>query len=94
MRPIACLLILASVAFFAVGCLKKASIVGNEDGSYLLMTTAGSIEQAMTRFERSAEDVCAGSYRLSHPAIVATGAYALGFGGSTTMTVQTRLTCD
>lgn len=81
-------------ALAAVGCPRKASYVPNDQGGYTLLTTATSLEQALTRFKRNAADLCPGAYRLSTPVIVDRGMVATPTGGVTTITVRTELTCE
>jgi hypothetical protein len=59
---------LAAVAALisVTGCLAKAAWIPNDHGGYTLMTRARSMDQALTRFRRTADDVCGDSrYSLS-----------------------------
>jgi hypothetical protein len=88
--------ITALVALLALpGCLKKASWVPNDHGGYTLMTRASSMDQALTRFRRSGEELCHGSrYALSEPVIAAKGWSFNGYGGGTDITVRSDLSCQ
>ncbi len=77
------------------GCLKKASWVPNDHGGYTLMTRSSSMDQALTRFRRSADELCHGSrYALSEPVIAAKGWSFNSYGGGTDITVRSDLTCQ
>ena len=59
-----------------------------------LQATAGSIEQAMVRFERSARRTCPGPYVLGQPQVMQQGFHATVLGAaSSDMTLQATLTC-
>jgi len=81
------------------GCLKRASWFPNDRGGYTLMTQAESMDQAVTRFQRTAKDLCgAARYTLTEPAITQRGwrfgPGAWGMEGGTTITVQSDLACQ
>jgi hypothetical protein len=80
------------------GCIQKASWLPNEQGGYKLFTNAATMEQAATRFRRTADDLCRGSrYALTEPIITDRGwQFRAGGGGAfggTTIAVQTELAC-
>lgn len=77
-------------------CPKKASYLPNDHGGFTLMTRVTSMEQALTRFRRSAEDICGTrAYTLSAPVITDRGwSVAMGVIGGSNITVQTDLTCQ
>jgi hypothetical protein len=81
-----------------LGCFAKASWIPNDHGGYTLMTRAGSMDQALTRFRRTAEDLCGDSpYKLSQPTVADRGwsfgvGGGSGFGGST-ITAHADLSC-
>jgi hypothetical protein len=79
----------------ASGCLKKASWLPNDHGGYTLVTSAESLDQAATRFRRSAEELCHGSrYVLSTP-VVQNGGWSFDrWGGDSRISAQADLTCQ
>jgi hypothetical protein len=81
------------------GCPKKASWLPNDRGGYTLVTQAESMDQAVTRFRRTATDLCgAARYALSEPVITHRGwrfgPGAWGMEGGTTITVQCDCRCQ
>src|SRR2546422_9104953 len=77
------------------GCPKKASWLPNDHGGYTLMTRASSMDQAVTRLRRSADELCHGSrYALSEPVITTKGWSFDRYGGGTDITVRSDLTCQ
>lgn len=75
------------------GCIKKkASWIPNDHGGYTLMTQSESVDQAVTRFRRTAGDLCgeAAPYKLSDPVITATAWTSVG----SLVTFQTNLACQ
>ncbi|MCI0636948.1 MAG: hypothetical protein L0206_23995 [Actinobacteria bacterium] len=89
-------LVLGASALGVVGCPRKATYLPNDKGGYTLLTTTNSLEQALIRFKRTAEDLCTPSrpYQLSTPVTVDRGTTATPGGPVTTMTVRTELTCE
>ena len=76
------------------GCLKKADWMANSHGGYTLMTRAPSMDQALTRFRRSADELCQGSlYAMSQPVVTNQGWSFDRFGGGSDVTVRSDLTC-
>ena len=91
--------LVALVALLSLsGCPKKASWLPNEHGGYTLMTQAESVDQAVVRFRRSAEELCGKRYALSAPSVTSRGwSYGPGFAGpqgGTTITMKTDLVCQ
>ena len=87
-----------AVALAIAGCMKKASYLPNDQGGYTLMTQAESMDQAFTRFQRTAADLCGDQrYALSEPVVTNRGwSFGNGWGGmsgGTTVTAQSTLTC-
>ncbi|HEV7731421.1 MAG TPA: hypothetical protein VGR62_04625 [Candidatus Binatia bacterium] len=67
-------LALLAVLVLASGCPKKAAYITNDHGGFTLMSKAGSMEQAVTRFQRTAADICVGRpFTLTTPIVVANG---------------------
>jgi hypothetical protein len=92
-------MLLLVVAVATAGCLKRASWMPNDHGGYTLYTDAMTMDQAITRFQRSGDDLCHGTrYALSTPVVKDRGwRFSAGGGGAfggTTMTVESELACD
>ena len=69
------------------GCPKKGALyTPNDHGGYTLHATAGSLDDAMTRFKVTAAQICSeGSYQLTYPEEVSRDA--------TMVTFRTELNC-
>lgn len=90
-RRVALLVLLLAVP----ACLKKAMWMPNDRGGFTLITHAGSVEQALVRFERRAKQLCHGrAYQMTTPEVVDRGFNAGPLGAGTTVTLQTFLTCQ
>ena len=90
-------LVLAALLLAATsGCLKKASWIANDKGGFTLFANAASVDQAVVRFHRSAQDLCGASpYSLTQPSVVAQNVQATGWGPpSTVLDVRSELTCN
>jgi len=91
-------LVLAALLLAATsGCLKKASWIANDKGGFTLFANAASVDQAVVRFHRSAQDLCGPSspYSLTQPAVVAQNVQGSGWGPpSTILDVRSELTCN
>jgi hypothetical protein len=88
------LVLLIATILLLVGCQYRAQATPNGQGGYVLTTTVATLEQAITRFERSARHECPGAYTLSQPAIVNTGCRATVLGSSSSrLTAQATLAC-
>ena len=79
-----------------LGCRPKASYVRSEQGGYSLVATAPSVEQAVIRIRRTAEELCLErDYGVSEPQVLDrdfdTG--ILGMYGSR-VTVRAYLSCS
>ena len=64
-------LLLLTLPALVLGCLPAtASYVRSDAGEYSLVSTAGSVEKAVVRLQRTAEQLCpAQVYRVSDPQI-------------------------
>jgi hypothetical protein len=71
----------------------RATAIPNGNGGFTLVTTAGSIEQALVRFDRSGRHECPGAYTLSEPPIIHGGFGATFLGSTSRLTVQATLLC-
>jgi hypothetical protein len=80
----------------ASGCLKRASWIANDKGGFTLFANVTSVDQAVVRFHRSAQDLCGTSpYTLTQPAVVAQNVQVSGWGPpSTILDVRSELTCN
>lgn len=90
-------LVVALVLMAASGCPRKASWIANEKGGYTLFANVESVDQAVIRFHRSAQELCGASspYTLTQPAVVAQNVQATGWGPPTTiLDVRSELTCN
>jgi hypothetical protein len=62
------LIVLASLIGVA-GCATKATYVSRGNGTYVLQTGTDSLDEAMTRFQRTAAELCpSGNYAFGEPA--------------------------
>jgi hypothetical protein len=75
------------------GCA-KAKAVPRAEGGYLLYATTANLEQALTRFERTAHDRCGDRYKLTPPVVVGQGYSGGPYGPVSTLTYQCELTCE
>jgi len=86
----------AALLVSAGGCLKTASWMANDRGGYTLMTRVQDIDQAVTRFRRTAQTLCGPTpYRLGEPIVVAEQVDTGPFGGHvhSDLTLRSELTC-
>jgi hypothetical protein len=91
MRKLVALLALALVT---VGCPKKATWFHNQEGGYTLITDVRSVEQAMIRFHRTANDLCGpGRYQLTEPTMLREGWNVTAFGSGPILSMKANVTC-
>ena len=87
------LLLCASVL---AGCPKKATPFRNDRGGYTLISDADSVEKAMIRFQRTADDLYPGQFhQFSDPHLISQSTHVNVFGGGGTFEGwQVDLTCS
>lgn len=87
---------LATLAFSVAGCVAKANHRANADGGYTLQAEVRTMEQAITRFRGSAEELCGAAYVMTPP-VATKGAWRYTADGvraaGGTVTLRSELTC-
>jgi hypothetical protein len=87
-------LFLAPLVVLLVGCA-HAAVMRQEGGTYRLVATCTSVEQALVRFDRTARRTCGGPrYRMTEPVIAHEGIGATPFGPKSQITFTADLVCD
>ena len=97
MTRVRTVLLMALVVTVTSACPRKASWIANEKGGYTLFANVQSVDQAVVRFHRSAQDLCGASslYTLTQPTVVAQNVQGTGWGPPTTiLDVRSELTCN
>ena len=89
-----CTLFLGALAVLLVGCA-RAAVMRQEGGTYRLVTTCTSIEQALVRFDRTARRTCGGQrYRMTEPVIAHEGISPTPYGPRSLLTFTADVVCD
>jgi hypothetical protein len=84
----------ATLAVLLVGCA-HAAVMRQEGGTYRLVTTCTSMEQALVRFDRTARRTCGGPrYRMTEPVITHEGISPTPYGPKSLLTFTADVVCD
>jgi hypothetical protein len=87
-------LFLGTLVVLLVGCA-HAAVMRQEGGTYRLVTTCTSVEQALVRFDRTARRTCGGPrYRMTEPVIAHEGISATPYGPKSLLTFTADVVCD
>jgi len=87
-------LFLPALVVLLVGCA-HAAIMRQEGGTYRLVTTCTSIDQAIVRFDRTARRTCGGPrYRMTEPVIAHEGISPTPYGPRSLLTFTADVVCD
>ena len=80
--------------WMTTGCAKKATYIPNGSGGYTLISSTTTMQHALIRINRTAEDLCGSRYTMTKPIIRDTGWRASARGGGTVVTVEVDLACQ
>ena len=87
-------LFLPALVVLLVGCA-HAAVMREEGGTYRLVATCTSIEQAIVRFDRTARRTCGGPhYRMTEPVIAHEGISPTPYGPRSLLTFTADVVCD